>query len=393
MNLQFNRVIEYIMMFLVLFFTTTMLLIYLKNRQKVRKRAKRTKYEPTVSFIIPAYNEEETILDTIKSVLESDYPKDKIEIIVVNDGSTDRTAEVVKTIKDKRVKLINKKNSGKADSLNKGIEKAKGEIIVTLDADSYIEKDSLRKMISYFKDDVAAVTSAVKVKERENMTFLEKLQRLEYLFTIFNRRLFAMINGVYVTPGPFSAFRREIFDIVGGFDPNNIMEDQEIALRIQAANYKIESCMDAVVYTDVPKDFSSFMRQRERWHRGGFRNVLKYAYTINPKYGDFGVFVMFYSVLSIVLLIVVSLAVATAVSKGNFLVFDKLLLTIEPIHILSAIVLIITLAWTVIALKEMKENRIKKRYLIIYTILYCYLITLFMFIAIFKELKGEKQRW
>ncbi|MEM3702375.1 MAG: glycosyltransferase [Candidatus Micrarchaeia archaeon] len=393
MNLQFNRVIEYIMMFLVLFFTTTMLLIYLKNRKKVRESAKRTKYEPTVSFIIPAYNEEETILDTIKSVLESDYPQDKIEIIVVNDGSTDRTAEVVKTIKDKRVKLINKKNSGKADSLNKGIEKAKGEIIVTLDADSYIEKDSLRKMISYFKDDVAAVTSAVKVKERENMTFLEKLQRLEYLFTIFNRRLFAMINGVYVTPGPFSAFRREIFDIVGGFDPNNIMEDQEIALRIQAANYKIESCMDAVVYTDVPKDFSSFMKQRERWHRGGFRNVLKYAYTINPKYGDFGVFVMFYSVLSIILLIVVSLAVATAVSKGNFLVFDKLLLTIEPIHILSAIVLIITLAWTVIALKEMKENRIKKRDLIIYTILYCYLITLFMFIAIFKELKGEKQRW
>ncbi|MEM3408077.1 MAG: glycosyltransferase family 2 protein [Candidatus Micrarchaeia archaeon] len=393
MNLQFNRIIEYIMMFLVLFFTTTMLLIYLKNRKKVRETAKRTKYEPTVSFIIPAYNEEETILDTIKSVLKSDYPKDKIEIIVVNDGSTDKTAEVVKTIKDKRVKLINKKNSGKADSLNKGIEKAKGEIIVTLDADSYIEKDSLRKMISYFKDDVAAVTSAVKVKERENMTFLEKLQRLEYLFTIFNRRLFAMINGVYVTPGPFSAFRREIFDIVGGFDPNNIMEDQEIALRIQAANYKIESCMDAVVYTDVPKDFSSFMKQRERWHRGGFRNVLKYAYTINPKYGDFGVFVMFYSVLSIILLIVVSLAVATAVSKGNFLVFDKLLLTIEPIHILSAIVLIITLAWTVIALKEMKENRIKKRDLIIYTILYCYLITLFMFIAIFKELKGEKQRW
>lgn len=393
MNLEFSRIIEYIMMFLVLFFSTTMLLIYLKNREKVRETAKRTNYEPTVSFIIPAYNEEETIVGTIKSVLESDYPKNKLEIIVVNDGSSDRTADVVKTIKDKRVKLINKKNSGKADSLNRGIKEAKGEIIVTLDADSYIEKDSLRKIVSYFKDDVAAVTSAVKVREREDMTFLEKLQRLEYLFTIFNRRLFAMINGVYVTPGPFSAFRREIFDIVGGFDPNNIMEDQEIALRIQAANYKIESCMDAVVYTDVPKDFSSFMKQRERWHRGGFRNVMKYAYTISPKYGDFGIFVMLYSILSIILLVVVSLAVATAVSKGNFLVLDKLLLTIEPIHILSAIVLIITLVWTVIALKEMKENRIKKRYLLVYTILYCYLITLFMFIAIFKELKGEKQKW
>ncbi|MCX8202292.1 MAG: glycosyltransferase family 2 protein [Candidatus Micrarchaeota archaeon] len=393
MDLSPTRIIEYIMMFLVLFFTTTMLLIYLKNRQKVREIPKTTRFEPTVSFVIPAYNEENTILETIKSVLNSDYPKNKLEVIVVNDGSKDKTAEVVKSIKDKRVRLINKQNSGKADSLNRGIKEAKGEIIVTLDADSYIEKDSLRKMLAYFKEDVAAVTSAVKVRERENMTFLEKLQRLEYLFTIFNRRLFAMINGVYVTPGPFSAFRREIFDEVGGFDPNNIMEDQEIALRIQAANYKIESCMDAVVYTDVPKDFSSFMRQRERWHRGGFRNILKYRYTVNPKYGDFGMFVMLYSILSIVLLVVVSMAVATAVSKGNFLVLDKFLLTVEPIHILSVIVLAITLFWTVLALKEMKESRIRKRYLLIYTLLYCYLITLFMFIAIFKELKGEKQRW
>ncbi|MCS7109667.1 MAG: glycosyltransferase family 2 protein [Candidatus Micrarchaeota archaeon] len=392
MDLSIVRIIEYIMMFLVLFFTVTMLLIYLQNREKVRAKARRTKFEPTVSFIIPAYNEEKTIVATINSVLQSDYPKEKLEIIVVNDGSTDRTAEVVKAIKDKRVKLINKKNSGKADSLNKGIEKARGEIIVTLDADSYIEKDSLRKMLSYFKEDVAAVTSAVKVKERENMTFLEKLQRLEYLFTIFNRRLFAMINGVYVTPGPFSAFRREIFEKIGGFDPNNIMEDQEIALRIQAANYKIESCMDAVVYTDVPKDFSSFMRQRERWHRGGFRNILKYTYTINPKYGDFGVFVMFYSVLSIILLMVISVIVASVVSN-KYIIAPNILLSIEPIHVLSLIVLIITIAWTIIALKELKEYKIKKRYLLIYTILYCYLITLFMFIAIFKELKGEKQRW
>lgn len=392
MNLEINRIIEYIMMFLVLFFTITMLLIYLKNRERLKTKKKQN-FEPTISFIIPAYNEEETIKDTIKSVLNSDYPKEKLEIIVVNDGSTDRTAEVVKTIKDKRVKLLNKKNSGKADSLNYGIKHSKGDIIVTLDADSYIEKDSIKKMLSYFDDDVAAVTSAVKVKERENMTFLEKLQRLEYLFTIFNRRLFAMINGVYVTPGPFSAFRREIFDIVGGFDTNNIMEDQEIALRIQAANYRIESCMDAVVYTDVPKDFSSFMRQRERWHRGGFRNVLKYVYTINPKYGDFGMFVMLYSVLSIALLVVVSIAVAIAISKSSTLISSNLLLNIEPIHILSAIVLILTLSWTVIALKEMKTQDIKKRHLFVYTILYCYLITLFMFIAIFKELKGEKQKW
>lgn len=393
MKLELTRIVEYIMMFLVLFFTVTMLLIYLRNRKKIKESGKKSNFEPTISVIIPAYNEEETIKGTVESVLNADYPKDKIEVIVVNDGSKDKTAEVVKSIKDKRVKLLNKRNSGKADSLNYGIKHSKGEIVITLDADSYIEKDSIKKMLGYFEDDVAAVTSAVKVRERKDMTFLEKLQKLEYLFTIFNRRLFAMINGVYVTPGPFSAFRREIFDEVGGFDPNNIMEDQEIALRIQAANYRIESCMDAVVYTDVPKDFSSFMRQRERWHRGGFRNVMKYSYTINPKYGDFGLFVMLYSILSIVLLIVVSIVVATVVSKGSVFFLENPLLSIEPIHVLSLIVFILTIAWTVLALKEMRENKIKKRHLVAYTILYCYLITLFMFIAIFKELKGEKQKW
>jgi len=392
MNTEIPRLIEYGMMFLVLFFTVTMLLIYLKNKKKIHEK-KKNNFQPKISVIIPAYNEEETIVETIKSVLNSDYPKEKLEVIVVNDGSVDRTADKVRSIKDKRVKLINKKNTGKADSLNVGIKESKGEIIITLDADSYIEKDSIKKMLKYFDDDVAAVTCAVKVKEKENMTFLEKLQRLEYLFTIFNRRLFAMIHGVYVTPGPFSAFRREIFDEIGGFDPNNIMEDQEIALRIQSANYRIESCMDAVVYTDVPKDFSSFMKQRERWHRGGFRNIMKYAYTINPKYGDFGMFVMLYSVLSIVLLIVVSIVVALVVSKGSMFFFENPLLSIEPIHVLSLIIFILTIAWTVIALKEMKTVNIKKREIIAYTILYCYLITLFMFIAIFKELKGEKQKW
>ena len=326
--------------------------------------------------------------------MDADYPKDKMEVIVVNDGSTDRTPSIVKSIKDPRVKLLNKKNEGNAAySKNYGIKRAKGEVVITLDADSVIMPNSIKKMLEYFGDDVAAVTSAVKVKEDEKVTFWEKLQKMEYLFTIFNRRLFAMINGVYVTPGPFSAFKREVFDEVGLFDPKNFMEDQEIALRIQAANYRIESCMDAVVYTRVPKDFSSFMKQRERWNRGGMRNTVKYAYTINPKYGDFGLFVMLYSVLSIVLLIVVSVVVATAISKGTMFFIENPILYIEPIHVLSFIVLGITILWIVIALRELNEMKIKKRYIFIYTLLYCYLITLFVFIAIFKELRGEKQKW
>lgn len=393
MILDLFKIAEYLMMFFVLFFTVAMLLIYLRNRDRMMRVGHNT-YEPTISVIIPAYNEEGVIIKTVNSVLDADYPKNKMEVLVVNDGSKDKTVDEVNSIKDKRVKLIDKvKNSGKADSLNKGIDKAKGEVIITLDSDSYITKDSIRRLVSYFDKDVAAVTSAVKVREDKDLNFYEKLQRVEYLFTIFNRRLFSMINGVYVTPGPLSAFKKQIFDELGGFDRNNIMEDQEMALRIQSANYRIESCMDAVVYTDVPKDFSSLMRQRERWHRGGFKNVAKYSYMVNPKYGDFGTFVMLYSIASIFLLVLVASLVAISLSQVTQVVFVNPMLVIEPIHVLSAIVLLLTFIWTFVALKEIKDNKTKKRIVVVYTILYCYLITLFMFIAVFKEITGERQVW
>jgi cellulose synthase/poly-beta-1,6-N-acetylglucosamine synthase-like glycosyltransferase len=387
------RVAEYMMMFAVLYFTVVLLLIYLQNRNRMWTR-KNKKFEPTVSFIIPAYNEGEYIGKVIESVLAVDYPKRKLEVVVVNDGSTDGTSERVRSIamKDGRVKLFDKSNAGKANALNYGIKRARGEIVITLDADSYVAKNCVRILMSHFDDDVAAVTSAVKVKDRKNMSFIESLQRVEYLFTIFNRRLFSFINSVYVTPGPLSAFRKEVFDEVGGFDPNNIMEDQEIALRIQSANYRIVSCMDAVVYTEVPKDFNSLMKQRIRWHRGGFRNILKYSYMVHPKYGDFGAFVMPYSFASIFLLFLVFWIVAVAVTKMSGFYFLEPLLSVEPIHIISAIVLVITLAWTFVALSQVeKKPNIKN--MLLYTITYCYLITLFMTIAVFKELKGDPTSW
>ena len=393
MILEPLRIVEYVMMFSVLFFTVVMLLIYLRNREKIMHLGQK-KYEPTVSVIIPAYNEEETIKKTIGSLLEVDYPKNKIEILVVDDGSTDGTAAVVRSFKDKRVVLLQKKNEGNAAfAKNHGIDHSKGEVIITLDADSWVAKDAIKKLLAYFDDDVAAVTSAVKVRERDDLNFLERLQRVEYLFTIFNRRLFAMINGVYVTPGPLSAFRKSVFDEIGVFDTSTIMEDQEIALRIQSANYRIESCMDAVVYTSVPRDFNSLMKQRIRWNRGGMRNTIKYAYMVNPKYGDFGMFVMVYSIASIFLLLLISAVVAVAMTKIADVAYNDPLLAIEPIHVLSFIVLLLTIGWTVIALREINDKRTKKRMVLAYTVLYCYLITLFMFIAVFKELKGEKQVW
>jgi len=393
MNLTPVRIVEYLMMFVVLFYTISILFLFVKNRKRFHQaNPKYSDWEPKVSIVVPAYNEEEYVGRMIQSILDADYPKDRLELIVVDDGSTDDTAKVVRSFKDKRVVLLQKENSGNAAiAKNYGIQRAKGEIIFTLDADSWITKDAIRKVLSHFDDDVAAVTAAVKVQPKEKMSFLENLQHVEYMFTIFNRRIFSFINGVWVTPGPFSAFRRGLFDEIGVFDPKNIMEDQEMALRIQSANYRIASSTDATVYTAVPNDLKSFYRQRLRWNRGGIRNILSYNFLTHYKYGDFGAFIMPISLASIGLLFAVLLIVSVSLKAFSPLNFD-VLLTIEPIHLFSAAVIALTALWTWIALKEMDAS-IDAPLVIAYMFIYSYLISFFTIIALVKEIKGDDTKW
>jgi biofilm PGA synthesis N-glycosyltransferase PgaC len=201
---------------------------------------------PKVSVIVPAYNEEEFIGDCVRSLLALDYPKDRLEVVVVNDGSSDRTREICESFGDK-ISLINlEKNSGrKAIPLNVGLREASGELVACLDADSVVDARALRRMLAYFDDDVAAVTPALKVLEPANL--LQKMQWFEYLFAILLRRLMSLIDCIYVTPGPFSLYRRKLVLGLGGFDENNITEDMELALRLQANHYRIENAPDAYV--------------------------------------------------------------------------------------------------------------------------------------------------
>lgn len=392
------RVVEYIMMFIVLFYTIAMLAFFFKYRARVRStdggKAYRA-WRPFVSVVIPAYNEKACIGRCLESLLNVNYPKDRMEIIVVNDGSTDGTADVVRSFNDSRVRLLNKQNEGNAAySKNYGIRHARGEVIITLDADSWVTPNSISNVLKYFDDDVAAVTAAVKVDRRHRRNFIGRLQEVEYLFTLFNRRLFSFINGVWVTPGPLSAFRRQVFDEVGLFDPKNIMEDQEMALRIQAANYRIASCTDAVVYTAVPQTLGELYCQRLRWNRGGIRNILHYRFLAKPGYGDFGLFVMPISIASIFLLLAVLGIVAFSTMKTLTLVplnYD-FLLAFEPIHVFSVIVLSLTGLWTVLSLKAL-EKRFSVPTVIAYMIIYSYMISFFTIVALAKEIKGEALRW
>lgn len=387
--------VEYAISFVALYITVAYLLVYLKNREEMYAPA-RGKWEPKISVIIPAYNEEKTIGACIESVLASDYPKEKLEVIVIDDGSKDDTYGAAKKYAARGVKVLRKPNSGKANSLNYAIERASGDVVATLDADSFVSRDAIRKMLPLFdSDDVVAVTAAVKAHEPRNL--LERLQSVEYLYTIFSRKVLVFLDAVQVTPGPFSMFRRWVFGKIGGFDADNILEDQEIAMRIQSHNYKIRSSLDAEVFTEVPSNFKELFKQRTRWHRGGLRNAIKYLNLIGPKYGDFGVFVMPLGFLAVIaIFLIIGSAVLNFFTKPNYISMlggEGLILSISPLHIIGLILFILTVGWVFYGIRYFKKDKADFWLVVLYILLYGYFITLFWLSAIYREIRNEKLSW
>ena len=285
-----------------LYFLIFWFITFWENKERFKKEEERKlnlDNPPFVSVLIPAHNEESQIKDTINSVLKLNYPKDRYEIIVINDGSKDCTKdkiqEVINENKDRKIIVIDQENQGKADSLNNALKIAKGKFFACLDADSYVEQDTLMKMmVLYEKEndpDLAIITPAMKVKKPKNL--LQKFQRIEYMTMMFMGRLMSHLNCIYVAPGPFSIYRTAIIKKLGGFDKKSLTEDQEIAYRAQKHNYKLRHCYNAYVYTSTPKKFRQLFKQRNRWYKGGIFNLIKYKNMIwNKKYGDFGIIQM-----------------------------------------------------------------------------------------------------
>jgi len=286
-----------------LYFSVFLLLVYIdkKNLFSKDKITFRLRNKPFISILVPAYNEEETIVRTLESAYNLDYPKDRIEVIAIDDGSKDRTKEVVEDyIKDKpHFHLISHKNMGKAASLNKALKMAKGKFFACLDADSFVDPLTLKKMLSlYYKEndpELAIITPAMKVHKPQNM--LQKMQWLEYLVLILISRLSSHLDALYVAPGPFSLYRTDIIRKLGGFDEKNITEDQEIAYWGQKHQYRIKHCYNGYVYTTAPHKVKPFYAQRRRWYLGSIICLHKYKEILgNRKYGDFGIMQMVKSV-------------------------------------------------------------------------------------------------
>lgn len=294
-------VLAYIVWFLAMYFLVAFALLLIINREQLyKKQSLPAGVRPLVTVVVPAFNEAGKIGNTIASLKRITYKQS--EFIIVNDGSQDGTAaEVVAAIAgDDRFRFIDRaENKGKAASLNEAIRVANGEFVACMDADSMVEPRILHKTVAYMlhNEKNGAVTVTVEVSRPKRL--LHRIIDVEYNIGLsLFLKVFSFVNGVFVTPGPFTLFRKSMLTEIGGFDEQSITEDLEIAYRIHKAGYRIDCCLDAKVRTICPPTFKTVYIQRRRWYSGAIVTWFKHSDMFGKKqYGMFGSFIPYHILL------------------------------------------------------------------------------------------------
>jgi len=391
-------ILNYSVAFFTIYTTVFFLLLFFKYKKDYYVTPKWSGARPLVSIVIPAYNEEKYIKKCLDSILALDYPREKLDVIVVDDGSTDRTAVVAKEYEKYGVRVFSKRNAGKGAALNYGIERARGEFIATMDADSYVTPKVIKALLPYFEDhEVMAVTPAVKIAPSNSA--IREFQRIEYLMILFSRKLLSYLDSVPVTPGPFSIFRASVFKEVGGFDEHNLVEDQEIAMRIQQHNYKIRSSVsdDSTVYTEPPDNIGDLLRQRVRWQRGGIRNYWKYRFMIKPEFGNYGMFFIPLNFATLSAFFIVLGLLLNAIFNNPFytryILLESMVLSFNMFTVIGVVVLLMSFVWLYAAVSSFKSERIKLRYILLFMIFYWYLMVCYNVLMAVAEIRREKTSW
>jgi cellulose synthase/poly-beta-1,6-N-acetylglucosamine synthase-like glycosyltransferase len=409
-------VITWVIYIITIYFAFFWLITFLEMKNE--KKKKNLTSFPLVSVVIPAFNEQETIEETLRSITELDYPKNRIEIIVINDGSRDATEKIVRAFikkhRNRKIQLISQKNSGKWVCMNKGLAIAKGKFFACLDADSFVASDALKKMLLKFDRKTAVVLPMMKVKNPKNT--LQKIQWYEYIVNMFYKKIAAYLNCVHVAPGPFSLYRTSVLREVGGFRYGYATEDLEIAMRLQKEDYKIVQTMDAEVYTVAPDSMKELYKQRVRWNKGSLMNAISYREMLfNRQYGDFAMIQMPLVIAAgFISAILISLFLYYSIAKPAYNLIKRLILVrfdivtlIENLQIsmnildtdfaklmLAVFTLLITALIFLSAHRESREKIVKYGVfpLLIYLFLY-YIVLGLIWIGILKDLAVNRARF
>lgn len=282
--------IAFVLTFLVVLVLRYVLLLWLGFLQHIENRGRRRESspEPRVTILVPVFNEETVIEPALRSLLELRYPA--FDIIVVDDGSTDRTAAVAGAIAgtygDTSVRIVSKTNGGKASALNTGIALARTPLVLCMDGDSRLHPDTLHYAVRHFADPrVGAVAGNVKVVNRGNLW--TRLQALEYIEGLnLARRAQGFLRVVNIIPGPIGVFRREALVRAGGYDTDTFAEDADMTLKLLTDGWHIVYEERAIAFTEAPESYVDLVKQRYRWTRGILQALRKRAsWLAAPKRG------------------------------------------------------------------------------------------------------------
>jgi cellulose synthase/poly-beta-1,6-N-acetylglucosamine synthase-like glycosyltransferase len=223
--------IFYILVFLSVYVQVFFFVTFLENRKKIITRNGKIKLKsyPTITIAVPCWNEEKTVEKTVRSLMKLNYPKNKIKLFLINDGSTDDTLNVLNSFKKyPNIKIFDKENGGKFTALNLALKNTESEFFGCLDADSFADSESLIRIMSYFENDkdVMAVAPSVVVDNPKN--FIQKAQKVDYNMGVYFKKMLGFLGAINVTPGPLTVFRKKVFDNLGPYKHGHNTEDMEI---------------------------------------------------------------------------------------------------------------------------------------------------------------------
>lgn len=276
---------------------------------------------PAVSVLVPAYNESGYVGPCIESILDSAYPSDRLEVVVVDDGSTDGTFAEAAGYRDRGVNVFTRENGGKHAALNYGLVCASHDIIVTVDADSVLDRDAISKVVGLFQHNprVGAVAGTVRISN--NRAVLTGSQALEYALSINTfRRAFDLFGAVPVVPGCLGTYRREALEECYGWDPDTLTEDFDVTLHVLKQGWEVHAS-EATVWTEAPTTWQALYNQRLRWYRGNVMTLRKHSDVfVDSQYGFLHQFVLPLRLLTMVVIpsssFVVLGSVALALAAG-----------------------------------------------------------------------------
>ena len=367
--------------------------------------------EMKVSIIIPAYNEEITVVQSLNSLLKTGYKH--TEFIFVDDGSKDRTIELVKQNFGHlpQLRIFTKPNGGKASALNYGIEQSSADFVICIDADTQLKTDAITELMRYFYDgEIAAVAGTVKVGNKNNL--ITNWQSIEYITAQnMDRRAFDILNTITVVPGAIGAFRKSVIKEVGAFTTDTLAEDCDLIMRILRAGYTVKNCDSAIAYTEAPETVDMLLKQRFRWSFGVMQSFWKNRATLlNKKYGYFGMVGMpniliyqiilplfspladFFMLLSMItgLFSLSSVHSLSLAGVGSLLSLNN---GFGQVFFYYCLFILVDLLFAGIAFWMEKESYKKLVYIIPQRFYWRQLMYLVLFRSIRKALKGELEGW